>query len=83
MYKISSAITSLKPASLPPLPELESLPNKNESATVTSPPANSVAESTYPLSATHNFSNGALPPLTSPADGVDVDDRDALGPNYD
>ena len=66
-----------------PLPELEILPNNNESATVAYQLANSVAGSTYPFSATDNSSDGALPPLTSPADVVDVDDCDALGTDND
>ena len=81
MVAISSEIPSGKPAALPHLPSLEILPNNNETATVASPSANYVAGSTYPLSTTDNFSDGALPPLNSPANGVDVDDCNALGPN--
>ena len=63
MVTISSAIPSGKPALFLPLPELESLPNKNESATVASPPANSVAGLTYPFSTTNNFPTEHFPPL--------------------
>ena len=62
MDTISLAIPYRKPAALPSLPALESLLNNNESVTVASPPENSVAGSTYPLSTTDNFSNRALPP---------------------
>ena len=78
MGKIISAIPSLKPSALTHLQALESLPNNNENATVASLLVNSVAGSTYPLSMVENFSDGAFTPLTSPYDGVDVDDWDAL-----
>ena len=66
MDTIGSAIPSRKPTALPLLPELESLCNNNESATVASLSANSVAGSNYPLATTDNFSDEALPPITSP-----------------
>ena len=81
MDTIISAILSRKTSTLPPIPALERLPNKNESATVAYPPANSVAGSTHPFSTTEIISERSISPLTSPADVVDVDDCDALGPD--
>ena len=83
MDMISLAISSGKSAALPPLLALECLSNNSDSATVTSPPANSVAGSTYSLLTTENVFNRALPSLTSPADGVDVNDLDVLGSDND
>ena len=81
MVTLSLEIPYGKPASLLPLPALEIIPNNNNSATVSSPLANYVAGSNYPLSTTDNFSNGAFPPLTFPSDGFNVNDCDALGPD--
>ena len=83
MVTISLAIPSGKPAVLPPLTALESLPNNIERATAASPLASYVAGLTYPLLTTENLSDGALPPLTFPADGVNVYDWDVLGPDND
>ena len=81
MDMICLTIKSQKLASVLYLIALESFPNNKKRTTVTSPPVNSFAGSTYPLSTTDNIFDGLLSPFTSPDNDVDVDDWDDFGPD--
>ena len=83
MTTLGSTHGTREPVAIPTLPPMESFPNNNMSGIGASPPSNSVAGSSSPLSTADHVSDGALPPLTSPADGADVDDCDSLRSDSD
>ena len=83
MTTIGSTHGTREPVAVPGLPPMASFPNNNTSGIGASPPSNLVAGSSSPLSTADHVSDGALPTLTSPADGADVDDCDSLRSDSD